>query len=370
MRPRFIVNYCPNALDGDSVFLSNHLEVSATFPTFTNLLNLLWSKFRGMIFGSPHSAFWSFPQSLRITFGLPSLCVPISHVVLMRSKEKMCRVHTRRGIAAMKDLKPNRNTAIENKPRKSVGADIGTFEIKASVAGGEFPTNPEPALIGFGLLCVFPKAFNIALRWIDLARGLINASSRFIHSSIMFGFSEGRLATTSGLCALTLLTGCSINKLIPAPYAGAIVEHSRFFGLNAKIPYASSSVVEVQLGWGSHVWSLIPVSTNRIYGSPVSDTFRLDSGLNPFATEIIEDLQCGWDGQPPPARIKIDPPKIKPPNIKVPKIKKPPPNLSVEPMHSSVFQRQAKETVTISRQEYDSLKGAEKIRLQLQQGPK
>jgi hypothetical protein len=132
---------------------------------------------------------------------------------------------------------------------------------------------------------------------------------------------------------------------VPPPYAGAIVDHERFFGLNAKIPYATSSLVEVQLGWGSHVWSLIPVSTNRIYASPISDTFRLGQGLNPFSTEIVEDLQAGWDGQPPPARLNIMAP-----------------HLPVEPMHSSVMQRQGRETVTISRQELDSLKGAEMLR--------
>jgi len=113
---------------------------------------------------------------------------------------------------------------------------------------------------------------------------------------IMFGLSKGRLATTSGLCALIMLCGCSINKLIPPPYAASIQQHSRFFGLTA-----AWQGYGVKLGWGSEVWALIPVSTNKLWAAPVSDTFKLGQGLNPFSTLIIEDLQTFNPDGPPPA---------------------------------------------------------------------
>jgi hypothetical protein len=103
------------------------------------------------------------------------------------------------------------------------------------------------------------------------------------------------------LIVVTLISGCSINKLIPPPYAAAIVEHERFFGLNAKIPYAGSALLEIQLGWGSAVWSLIPVATNKLFSAPISDTFKLGSeiGMSPTTT-IIEDLQTFTPDGPPP----------------------------------------------------------------------
>lgn len=100
---------------------------------------------------------------------------------------------------------------------------------------------------------------------------------------------------------LLALAGCSINKLVPPPYAGAIIDHERFFGINAKIPYGGSAVVEVQLGWGSHVWVLLPVATNAIYAPKLSDTFSVGSTLNPFDTQIKEYLQTGWEGSTMPS---------------------------------------------------------------------
>ncbi len=95
---------------------------------------------------------------------------------------------------------------------------------------------------------------------------------------------------------LLMLCGCSINRLIPPPYAAAIVEHNRFFGLSA-----SYSGYGVKLGWGSQVWSLIPISTNALYAAPISDTFKLGQGLNPFSTLILEDLQTFPPNGAPPA---------------------------------------------------------------------
>jgi hypothetical protein len=40
-----------------------------------------------------------------------------------------------------------------------------------------------------------------------------------------------------------------------------------------------------------------------MYAAPVSDTFSLGQGLNPFDTKINEDLQTGWEGTPPLPRI-------------------------------------------------------------------
>lgn len=106
------------------------------------------------------------------------------------------------------------------------------------------------------------------------------------------------------LLIVPLLAGCQIQKFVPPPYAAAVVSHSRFFGVNAKIPLSSGgSVVEVQLGWGSAVWSVIPVCTNEVFAAPISDTFKIGQQLNPFDTTITEDLQTGWKGSPPVPRL-------------------------------------------------------------------
>ena len=106
------------------------------------------------------------------------------------------------------------------------------------------------------------------------------------------------------LVSLCLLTaGCSIQKFNRPPmWASTVATHARFFGLNATIPMGGTSIVKVQLGWGSETWTVLPVSTNKVYIAPIADTFKLGQDLNPFQTTITEDLQTGYDGPPPPPR--------------------------------------------------------------------
>lgn len=63
--------------------------------------------------------------------------------------------------------------------------------------------------------------------------------------------------------------------------------------------------VGFELGWGSGVWSVIPVSTNKVFAATISDTFRLGQTASPLNTTITEDLVSGWEGQPPPPRLKF-----------------------------------------------------------------
>lgn len=98
-----------------------------------------------------------------------------------------------------------------------------------------------------------------------------------------------------------LLLGCSIQKINKPPdWASAIGHHTRFTGIDL-----SYQGVGFKLGWGSDVWWVVPVSTNRVYAAPISDTFRLGQNANPLTTTITEDLQTGWEGQPPPPRLKF-----------------------------------------------------------------
>lgn len=104
--------------------------------------------------------------------------------------------------------------------------------------------------------------------------------------------------------SLALLCGCAIEKFNQPPtWASTVATHARFFGLNASIPMGSTSIVKVQLGWGSETWTVIPVSTNKVFIPSISDTFKLGQDLNPFQTTITEDLQSGYEGPPPPARF-------------------------------------------------------------------
>jgi len=110
------------------------------------------------------------------------------------------------------------------------------------------------------------------------------------------------------LLTIPLVAGCAIEKFnAPPAWGSAVLTHERFFGLNASIPYAGGSMVKVQLGWGSHTWTVIPCSTNKVYTAPISDTFSLGQELNPFGTSIKEDVQTGWEpNNPPVPRLKFN----------------------------------------------------------------
>lgn len=107
--------------------------------------------------------------------------------------------------------------------------------------------------------------------------------------------------------SLALLTGCSIEKFNKPPdWASIVTTHERFFGLNADIPAAGSSVLRVQLGWGSHTFSVIPVSTNRAYAATVSDAFSLSQSISPLDTGIKESLQTGFEPMNvPPVSLRL-----------------------------------------------------------------
>lgn len=98
-----------------------------------------------------------------------------------------------------------------------------------------------------------------------------------------------------------VLCSCAIQKYNrPPEWASAVVHHSRFTGLDA-----AYQGVGIRFGWGSDVWTVIPVSTNKIHSAPITSTFKLGQGISPFSTTIIEDFHSGWEGQPPPPRLKF-----------------------------------------------------------------
>lgn len=97
-----------------------------------------------------------------------------------------------------------------------------------------------------------------------------------------------------------LSSGCAIEKFNKPPqWASVVAQHSRFFGISA-----AYQGYGIKLGWGSETWSVVPVSTNRIYTASMSDTFSIGQSINPFNTSIKEDVVTGWEGSaPPPARF-------------------------------------------------------------------
>lgn len=102
---------------------------------------------------------------------------------------------------------------------------------------------------------------------------------------------------------LLLCSGCAIERFnAPPQWASVVTTHGRFFGLDASVPTGSGTSIGVKLGWGSTTWSVIPVSTNKVYAATVSDTFTIGQSINPFATSIKEDAQYGWEGTPPTLR--------------------------------------------------------------------
>jgi len=117
---------------------------------------------------------------------------------------------------------------------------------------------------------------------------------------------------------LLACAGCQIGKFNASPsWASSITTHNRFFGLDASIPIGGGETVGVRLGWGSSTWTVIPVSTNKVYSPRVADTFSLGQGLNPFNTEIKEDLLMGYESTggaaPAPRFQRFFDPKCKPP---------------------------------------------------------
>lgn len=107
--------------------------------------------------------------------------------------------------------------------------------------------------------------------------------------------------------ALIFLTGCSIQKFNKPPgWASIVSNHERFFGFNADIPASGGSIFRVQLGWGSHTLSVIPVATNRVYAATVSDLFSLSQSISPTDTGIKESLQTGFDAMNvPPVSLRL-----------------------------------------------------------------
>lgn len=96
---------------------------------------------------------------------------------------------------------------------------------------------------------------------------------------------------------LLACSGCQIGKFnAPPVWASSITTHVRFFGLNASIPVGGGEVLGVKLGWGSSTWTVVPVSTNKVYSPNIADTYSLGQGLNPFDTQIREDLLIGFEG--------------------------------------------------------------------------
>lgn len=224
----------------------------------------------------------------------------VLNIVLNGAGAQMRRIYAKRvitpGAVVQNPRLVFRDWAITQTPRKTMRTNAAAIEGKGSIPSIRYATDPNPASTWIGFIYPAPKPCEIIFCGIDRLRKVYKFIGTFIHSSIMFGLSEGRLLITGGLCALIMLCGCSINKLIPPPYAAAIVEHNRFFGISA-----AYQGYGVKLGWGSQVWSLIPVNTNKLYSAPISDTFRLGQNINPFNTTITEDLQTFSPDGPPPA---------------------------------------------------------------------
>lgn len=115
---------------------------------------------------------------------------------------------------------------------------------------------------------------------------------------------------------LLACSGCAIGKFnAPPVWASSITTHVRFFGLNASIPVGGGEVLGVKLGWGSSTWTVVPVSTNKVYSPNIADTFSLGQGLNPFDTVIKEDLLMGYQepngAAPTPRFQRLFDPKLK-----------------------------------------------------------
>lgn len=109
------------------------------------------------------------------------------------------------------------------------------------------------------------------------------------------------------LIPLLLCGGCQVYKYNKPPtWASAVTTHNRFFGIN--LAYQG---VGVQLGWGSTVYTVLPVSTNQVFIPKFSDTYSVGQTVNPFDTRIREYLQTGWEGAatPPPALMFTPPTK-------------------------------------------------------------
>jgi len=120
--------------------------------------------------------------------------------------------------------------------------------------------------------------------------------------------NQTRLTRLTRVAAATVAalvcSGC-IHKFVRPPWSANVINHERFYGLNLSVPYSGESLLKVQLGWGSHTWTVLPVSTNKVFVAPVSDTFKLGQGVNPFNTTITEDVQTGWEGTAPAPRYNL-----------------------------------------------------------------
>ena len=76
----------------------------------------------------------------------------------------------------------------------------------------------------------------------------------------------------------------------------------RCFGLIVNTTSTADNTPSIKFGFTSTVIQMLPTSTNQLYSANFADTFWMNEGLNPFATDVSENTatgnyQIGTNGQ-------------------------------------------------------------------------
>jgi hypothetical protein len=177
----------------------------ASFCAGANLFSLFISKFRlPVVFA--FVTFWMEVGRRIVSFAGSSLAHLIGIVLMNRSKPKVSWINTTTIIPSWAIVQNAwsflRYGSEVNYPRKSRGFNQSSPESNLTIVmrGG---ASPNPASIGIADFIHFcPKPLKFFRCWVDGTREVYTVCITFIHSSIMFGFSSGRPATTGAHCDL------------------------------------------------------------------------------------------------------------------------------------------------------------------------
>ncbi len=91
------------------------------------------------------------------TRAVPAFAVPVGHVVGVGTDEQVLGIHTWRVVAPVQDVKPWRDRAVRNFPRRAVRANQKTIQFEKSVASDMAFGLPQPAS-AFGFLDLAPES--------------------------------------------------------------------------------------------------------------------------------------------------------------------------------------------------------------------
>lgn len=127
--------------------------------------------------------FFKFSHPMIFPARATAFCNFIIHIIFVSSKKQMLWPNAKLVIATVENEKKIWNISIVNHPRSPIGFFHFPIHPKSSISMTEPACRPIPTSISF---------FDLIKKPFDYLRRVCETNFRFIHSSVMFGFSHFR----------------------------------------------------------------------------------------------------------------------------------------------------------------------------------